>query len=59
VHSFTKKYDVTRLVYFEEFFDIKTAICREKCIKKWNRSWKVRLIEEKNPNWEDLYSGIL
>jgi putative endonuclease len=58
VEGFTKKYDVTRLVYFEVFDDIENAIIREKRIKKWNRAWKVRMIEENNPNWDDLYPGI-
>ena len=56
--SFTKKYDVERLVYFERFDDIENAIRREKRLKKWNRAWKVRLIEEQNPNWDDLYLSI-
>ena len=58
VKGFTEKYDVHRLVYFEQFDDIENAIRREKRIKKWNRSWKVRLIEETNPNWTDLYPNI-
>jgi putative endonuclease len=58
VRGFTKKYDVSRLVYFEQYDDIQVAIQREKQLKKWNRAWKVRLIEEKNPNWDDLYPGI-
>jgi putative endonuclease len=56
--GFTKKHDVTRLVYFEQFDDIENAIRREKRLKKWNRAWKIRLIEELNPNWDDLYPGI-
>jgi putative endonuclease len=56
--SFTKKYDVDRLMYFEQFDDIENAIRREKRLKKWNRAWKVRLIEETNPNWDDLYPSI-
>ena len=56
--GFTQKYDVTRLVYFEQFGAIDIAIQREKQLKKWNRTWKVRLIEEKNPNWDDLYPSI-
>jgi putative endonuclease len=56
--SFTKKYHVHRLVYFEQHSDIEAAIQREKRLKKWNRSWKIRLIEETNPNWSDLYPGI-
>jgi putative endonuclease len=56
--GFTKKYGVARLVYFEQFDDIENAIKREKRLKKWNRAWKIRLIEEINPNWDDLYAGI-
>jgi putative endonuclease len=56
--GFTKKYDVDRLVYFEQFDDIENAIRREKRLKKWNRAWKIRLIEETNPNWDDLYLSI-
>jgi putative endonuclease len=53
--GFTKKYNVKRLVYYEVYQDIKDAILREKRLKKWKREWKIKLIEEKNPNWEDLY----
>ena len=56
--GFTRKYDVDRLVYFEAFDDIENAIGREKRLKKWNRTWKIRLIEETNPNWADLYPSI-
>ena len=56
--GFTKKYDVNMLVYVEEFNNINEAIHREKCIKKWNRKWKLRLIEEQNPDWKDLYENI-
>ena len=56
--SFTKKYQVARLVYFEQLDDIESAIRREKRLKKWNRAWKIRLIEENNPNWDDLYPSI-
>jgi putative endonuclease len=58
IESFTEKYDVARLVYFEQFDDPENAIKREKRLKKWNRAWKVRLIEKDNPNWDDLYPGI-
>ena len=58
VKGFTKKYEVDKLVYFEQFDDAENAIGREKQLKKWNRAWKIRLIEEVNPNWDDLYSGI-
>src|SRR5687767_3550619 len=57
VEGFTEKYNVVRLVYFEQFDDAENAIRREKRLK-WNRAWKVRLIEEHNPNWDDLYPGI-
>ena len=58
VKSFTEKYEVHRLVYFEQFDDAENAIRREKRLKKWNRAWKIRLIEESNPNWDDLYPSI-
>ncbi|HET7850423.1 MAG TPA: GIY-YIG nuclease family protein [Pseudolabrys sp.] len=56
VEGFTKKYGVAKLVYFEVHSEIEAAITREKQMKKWNRAWKVRLIEEFNPNWDDLYT---
>jgi putative endonuclease len=59
IEGFTKKYNITLLVYAEEFYDVNDAICREKSIKKWNRGWKIKLIEENNPNWMDLYETIL
>jgi putative endonuclease len=52
--GFTSRYGVSRLVWFEQHADINEAILREKRIKKWNREWKVRLIEERNPDWRDL-----
>jgi putative endonuclease len=58
VEGFTKQHGVHRLVYFEQYDDIEQAILREKRLKKWNRSWKIRLIEENNPNWDDLYPRI-
>ena len=54
VEGFTKKYNITRLVYYEQTSDIKAAIAREKQIKGWLRSKKVGLIESLNPNWSDL-----
>jgi putative endonuclease len=48
--SFTEKYDVSVLVYFEQFDDAENAIKREKQLKKWNRAWEIRLIEESNPD---------
>ena len=59
VKRFTKKYNVTNLVYFEIHSDIREAILREKIIKKWRRDWKINLIERNNPHWLDLYSEIL
>jgi putative endonuclease len=56
--GFTSRYGVDRLVWFETYDDPITAIEREKDIKKWRRAWKVRLIEEANPDWRDLYSDI-
>jgi putative endonuclease len=53
--SFTKKYGIHRLVWFEEFGDIHLAIQREKTMKHWSRQWKINLIEQDNPHWEDLY----
>jgi putative endonuclease len=58
IESFTEKYDVARLVYFEQFDDPENAIRREKRLKKWNRAWEIRLIEELDPNWNDLYPEI-
>lgn len=59
VEGFTKKYGVHMLVYFELHDDMESAIVREKRLKKWNREWKLRLIEEMNPDWDDLYESIL
>ena len=59
VEGFTKKYRVYRLIYFELHPDMDSAITREKQIKKWNRKWKLRLIEEHNPDWNDLYQELL
>ena len=57
--SFTSRYNVENLVYFEVTTDIDSAIAREKQIKGWNRKRKEKLIETINPNWNDLYSSIL
>jgi putative endonuclease len=59
IDSFTKKYKVHNLVYFEIHGDIHEAIMREKQIKKWHRSWKINLIEKTNPEWLDLKYEIL
>jgi putative endonuclease len=58
VEGFTQKYDVHNLVYYEIFRNIQDAITREKNMKKWKRKWKMELIEESNPNWEDLYCTL-
>ena len=58
VRSFTFKYNITRLVWFEIYDDPISAISREKELKKWKRAWKTKLIEEKNPLWDDLYDSI-
>ncbi len=59
VPGFTKRYGVMYLVYFEIFEDIEQAILREKRMKKWNRGWKIQLIEKSNPDWSDLYPNLL
>lgn len=56
--AFTAKYDVTRLVYFEQHTSYETAIPREKQLKRWRRAWKIELIEKDNPSWRDLYDEI-
>jgi putative endonuclease len=56
--EFTREYGVDRLVYFEMFDSVQYAIMREKRLKKWNRSWKIRLIEEINPMWMDLFDML-
>ena len=59
VAGFTKKYNVHKLVYFEAATDIQSAIIREKQLKKWNRNWKIELIEKSNPDWKDLYYELV
>lgn len=56
--EFTAKYGVHQLVYYEVHEEIEQAILREKRIKRWKRAWKVNLIEERNPVWDDLYSKL-
>ena len=56
--GFTSRYDVAKLVWFECYDDPTTAITREKELKKWKRAWKLRLIEESNPQWRDLYDEV-
>ncbi len=59
VEGFTNKYHIHNLVYFETARDIDSAISREKQLKKWNREWKISLIEKQNPGWRDLYPDLL
>jgi len=59
VEGFTKRYRIHRLVYYELHQDMVSAIEREKQMKKWNRAWKLELIETHNPDWRDLWKGIL
>jgi putative endonuclease len=56
--GFTSRYDVVRLVWYEQHDEPSTAIAREKQIKKWRRDWKIRLIEDSNPEWADLWPVI-
>ena len=58
VPSFTSRYDVSLLVWYEEYGDVNDAIAREKALKRWERKWKLRLIEENNPRWFDLYETL-
>jgi len=57
--SFTKRYGLKRLVHAERHEDIRAAIQREKNMKHWPRTWKIRLILATNPNWADLYDGLV
>ena len=59
VDGFTKKYHIHRFVYYEETGDVKSAIAREKQLKKWKREWKIKLIEKFNPDWKDLYDDLI
>ncbi|WP_374248692.1 GIY-YIG nuclease family protein [Thermomonas sp.] len=58
VEGFSDRHDATRLVWYEVHADMESAIGREKRIKKWNRAWKMRLIDEMNPSWRDLWPDI-
>lgn len=58
-NGFTRRYDLKRLVYVERYDDILAAKQRELNMKHWPRAWKVRLIHQKNPDWEDLYDRLL
>ncbi|MDK9702271.1 MAG: GIY-YIG nuclease family protein [Sulfuritalea sp.] len=59
VEGFTQRYGVHLLVYFEQHVTMDAAITREKQLKKWNRWWKLKLIEERNPDWRDLWPEIV
>ncbi len=59
VEGFTKKYHVHMLVWYEETDDVTSAIAREKQMKEWQRAWKIKLIEEENPEWDDLALELL
>ncbi len=59
VKGFTSRYGVYGLVYFEHTQSIDAALTREKELKKWRRQWKIDLIEKRNPEWADLYGGIV
>ena len=58
IPGFTEKYKVTNLVYYEIHEDPIEAITREKQVKKWNRAWKMKLIETENPEWSDLFESL-
>ena len=58
VDGFTKKYGVDKLVWYETGHTMESAIQRENTIKKWRREWKLRIIEEMNPEWKDLYEEL-
>ncbi len=57
--GFTRRYGLKRLIWFECHDEIASAIHREKTLKDWDRAWKVRLIQRENPNWDDLYPGLV
>ena len=57
--GFTERYDVNKLVYYEQFRDAESALRKEKRLKKYNRKWKLDLIEKSNPYWKDLYAELI
>jgi putative endonuclease len=59
IRGFTKQYGVKSLVWYEPHESRETAFTRERQIKKWNRSWKLQLIEKENPRWRDLWDDLL
>ena len=58
VEGFTKKYEAHQLVWYEPHGNMESALSREKALKKWDRIWKLRLIEQFNPDWQDLYEQL-
>ena len=56
--GFTRRYGIKQLVHFESFDDIRTAIQREKNLKRWTRQWKLALIDKNNPEWRDLFPVV-
>lgn len=59
IEGFSAKYNLNKLIYFEQFDDMNNAILREKRLKRWNRDWKNQLINERNPHWYDLYPNLI
>ena len=59
IEGFTNKYNVHKLVYYEQVNDVYSAMQREKRLKKWKRKWKLGLIESVNPDWNDLYEELI
>ena len=59
IEGFSAKYNLTKLVYFEQFNDMEDAILREKELKRWRREWKDELIDKMNPSWKDLFPKII
>jgi putative endonuclease len=58
IPGFSARYGVDRLVWYEAYDRIDEAIAREKALKKWRRAWKIKLIEDMNPEWRDLYETL-
>jgi putative endonuclease len=58
VSGFTAKYDVDRLVWYEQHHSLESAFARERQVKEWKRAWKIQLIEADNPQWVDLYTSL-
>ncbi len=56
--GFTERYGLSKLIYYELGEDVRSAIHRETCLKRWKRSWKIEIIEKMNPTWKDLYFDI-